>query len=76
MSEIEQKWFKPSAIAEKGLILDSNGKASYRHVVRLIKSGKLQARVWAKQGDKSYYTVHIDEINRYNTESLFVPEVA
>lgn len=74
-AEAKQEWFKPKAIAEQGLILDSNGNKSYRHVVRLINGGKLKARVWAKQsiGDgksKEYYTVHIDEIHRYNEELM------
>lgn len=71
----KQEWFKPKAIAEQGLILDSNGNKSYRHVVRLIKNGKLKARVWARQSigdgkEKEYYSVHIDEIHRYNEELL------
>ena len=73
-SETKQEWFKPKAIADLGLILDSNGNKSYRHVLRLIKTGKLKARVWAEQGTgdgskKEYYMVHADEIHRYN-ESL------
>lgn len=71
--EIKQSWFKPKTIADLGLILDSNGHKSYRHILRLIKTGKLKARVWAKQGigngeKKEYYQVHIDEILRYNSE--------
>lgn len=73
--ETKQAWFKPRAIADLGLILDSNGNKSYRHIIRLIKTGKLKARVWAKQriGDdkvKEYYSVHADEVHRYNSELM------
>lgn len=70
---VRQEWFKPKTIAEQGLILDSNGNKSYRHILRLIKNGKLKARIWAQQDigngqQKDYYMVHIDEILRYNSE--------
>lgn len=72
-TETKQEWFKPKAIADRGLILDSNGNKSYRHVLRLIKSGKLKAKVWTQQGigdgsKKDYFMVSAEEIHRYNTE--------
>lgn len=74
-TETKQDWYKPRAIAEQGLILDSNGNKSYRHVISLIRAGKLKARVWAKQdkGDgtkKEYFMVSAQEIHRYNTQLL------
>lgn len=62
----KQIWYKPSAIAKEGLILDPSGNPNYRYVLRLIKQGKLKAKEWAKQGDKPYFMVHIDEIKRFN----------
>lgn len=75
MSVVEQKWLKPKDIADRGLILDSKGNGSYRHVLRLINSGRLKARTWTQQGvgddkKKDYYVVSIDEIARYN-EALY-----
>jgi hypothetical protein len=72
MNEVKQKWLKPSEIAQKGLIRDSKGTAgyssAYRHILRLINSGRLKSKVWAHQGDKPYFVVHVDEIHKYNSE--------
>ena len=62
----KQKWLKPSEIKKRGLIVDITGKPNYRHILRLIHRGELKAKVWAKQGQKPYYVVHVDEIYRYN----------
>lgn len=76
---VEQRWLKPKDIADRGLILDSKGNGSYRHVLRLINSGRLKARVWTQQGlggdkKKDYFMVNVDEIERYNRELYFGEE--
>ena len=62
------EWLKPSEIAKNGLITNSKGKGDYRYVLRLIKANKLKARNWALSGDKPYFMVHVDEIERYRKE--------
>lgn len=79
MENGKQVWFKPSQIVKDGLITapgSSNYHTNYRYVLRLIKSGELASKVWTAKGIKSnspehqtsYYMVHIDEINRYNSQ--------
>lgn len=66
-----QEWLKPSQIAQNGLITNTKGNADYRFVVRLIKSGKLKAKVYTNTKDgKQYWLVHRSEIEKYNQEGL------
>jgi hypothetical protein len=77
MEDNKQVWYKPSQIAKEGLIKapgSDNYHTNYRYIIRLIKSGELKSKVWTQQDvaaldkPKDYYTVHIDEINRFNQQ--------
>ena len=65
-----KQFYKPSEIAKLGLIKNSVGKGDYRFVLRLITRGDLVAEKWNVSGDKPYYVVSHDEIDRFN-ESRF-----
>lgn len=69
-----QVWFKPMDIAKLGLIQNSKGSAGtisghYNFILDLIKSGKLKARNYSN-GSRPYYLVHMEEVNRYQSENL------
>lgn len=85
-TQVRREWLKPNDVARLGLILNSKGKPADRQfIVKLVKEGKLKARVWAKatyktgkqypsgrdykQAERSYFLIARDEIDRYN-ESL------
>jgi len=61
-----QVWYKPSEIAKRELIKNSVGKGDYRYVLRLIKRGSLHAEQWNVTGDKPYFVISQEEIDRYN----------
>ncbi len=65
-----KRWFKPSEIAKLELIKNSMGNGDYRYVLRLINNGQLNAEQWNVAGDKPYYIVSQDEIDKFN-ESRF-----
>lgn len=67
-----KKWYRPTEIADKGLIQNSRGDAStprgnYNFILELIKSGQLKANNYSA-GVKAYYLVCEDEIERYHKE--------
>ena len=68
---INKEWFKPSELAKDNLITNSKGKGDYRHVLKLIKNGKLKARDWSSTGNKPYWLVHWTEITNYNNEMAY-----
>ena len=61
-------YLRPSEIAKQKLITNSKGNGDYRYVLRLIESGRLKAKDRVLSGDKPYYVVHKDEIERYREE--------
>lgn len=61
-----KQWLKPSEIANMSLIVNSKGRGDYRYVLRLIKNGKLKARDWSQAGEKPYWLVHVEDIDKYN----------
>lgn len=61
----DKKWYRPSEIAELGLIKNSKGKADYYFVLKLIKTKRLRAKNYAN-GKKPYWLVPEDEIARYH----------
>lgn len=64
----DKQLYKPSEIAELGLITNSKGKPDYRYVLRLVTNGNLKAIDYSLTGQKAYWLVHIDEIKRFNKE--------
>jgi hypothetical protein len=68
----QQNWYKPSEIANLGLIKGTLGergttRGHYEFVLGLIKSGKLKAKNYA-HGEKAYFLVSQSEIDRYLSE--------
>ena len=61
-------YLRPSEIADKKLITNSLGKGDYRYIIRLINAGKLEAKNRALSGDKPYFVVHRNEVERYREE--------
>lgn len=61
-------FYKPKEIAENKLIVNYNGNSSYTYVLRLIREGKLEAKVWNNEGSLTpYYIVSETEIERFNS---------
>lgn len=71
MIEIDgDKFYKPREIADEGLILNSKGNKDYRFVLRLIESGRLEARQWNDSKKLPYYVVSQKEIKRFNSSVI------
>lgn len=58
-------YYTPREIAENKLIVNRKGKGDYGHVLRLIKSGRLEAKVFNSESKIPYYMVAEEEINRF-----------
>ncbi len=60
--------YNPSEIVKHGWIKNTKQKADYRHVLRLIKDGKLQARNVCLTGHK-YFKVRGADIIKYREQA-------
>ena len=58
--------YTPKEIAEQGLIVNSRGKRDYSFVLRLVRAGKLEYRVFNEESKIPYYLIPETEIERYN----------
>lgn len=59
-------YFKPSEIAQQGLIVNTKGKSDYKFVLRLINSGKLPSIIINSSEKLQYKAVAEDDVNQYN----------
>lgn len=61
-------YYKPREIAEQSLIVNSKGKADYGYVLRLVKTGKLKAKIFNEDSQIPYYLVPASEVQKYNNK--------
>jgi len=64
-----KKWFKPRELAQLGIIQSGSGSnnihGNYAFILRMIKSGKLEAKNYSSS-KTAYYLVSEDAIKKYH----------
>jgi len=69
------KEYRPSEIAEQGLVLNTRGKRDRRYIITLVNKGKLRARIVVYGHNKDYFILGKDIITFKKSTGVFsVPE--
>lgn len=63
-----ETFYTPKEIADKKLIVNGKGNSDYGFILRLIKAGKLDGKVFNNGTKISYYIVSEKEVERYNSQ--------